>query len=204
MLLFDMDDLRATGGRLADATGDALAGARDTLVDVIDDPQGVASDALDSLSQNVGGLYDSYVSPFIPDTVENITHIRREATRIGLESEPERAGLFGEVFEMVFKRLFPDASEAYDVIRNVFTNPRESWEFENEFEVVTAIFGLMPESFQAFVLENTIVPLLRRVGLDELADLASTNPDEFINRLRTMESDIAGLYTGLRTFGVVR
>jgi hypothetical protein len=197
MQLPDLNDLREAGGRMLDTAGD-------TLTDVMNDPQGVASDALDSLSDSVSGAYGDYISPMIPDSVENFVGLRREATRIGRESEPERAGLFGEVFESILKRVFPDASEAYDVINNILMNPRESWEFENEFEVVTAIFGMMPDSFQRFVLENTLVPLLRRVGLEELAELASTNPDNFINRLRTMESDIAALYTGLRTFGVVR
>lgn len=197
MQLPDLNELRDAGGRMLDSAGD-------TLTDVMNDPQGVASDALDSLSDSVSGAYGDYISPMIPDSVENFVGLRREATRIGRESEPERAGLFGEVFESVLRRVFPDASEAYDIIRNVFTNPRESWDFENEFEVVTAIFGLMPDSFQAYVLENSIVPLLRTVGLDELADLAMSNPDDFINRIRTMESDIGALYTGLRTFGVVR
>ena len=149
-------------------------------------------------------FYGTYISPTIPDFLENMVGIETGAEVISEASRDERAGIMGEVFDSTFKRIFPDGSEAYDVLSQLFTSPRESWRLENEFETVTAVLGLMPRFVQSFVLNNTIEPLLRLVGLDQLADLAIRNPDDFINRLRTMEADFGSLYTGLRTVGILR
>lgn len=163
----------------------------------------VASTVGETVAGGARWAYRNIMSPIIPDFVEERLGLRENINAINEASMPQRAGLFGEVLESVAYRVAPDTSELYSVLINILSNPRESWTFENEFEFMTGVLGLMPDGMQKMILKVTFVPLLRTVGLDNIADLAENDPDEFINKLRRHEADFGAIYTAIRNFGLL-
>lgn len=169
---------------------------------MIDPLRNAASTVRDTVSSGTSWGYRNIMSPIIPDFIERRLGLLPQIEAINEASTPDRARLFGEVLESLGNRHFPTTTALYSVLVNIFSNPRESWALENEFEFVTGVLFLMPASVQRLVLRMTIIPMLRTVGLDTVADFAEQDPRGFINRIRIHESDFGTLYTGIRNFGL--
>jgi hypothetical protein len=173
------------------------------IMGVFDALRNSVSAGAETMSGVAGAGYERFISPIVPDFIERRLGLSAGAESISERSSDRRAGIFGEVLESALARVAPDSMELYHVFANLATDPNESWEYENEFEFITGVLGLMPDSIQSGVLSITIAPIMRTIGQDEMADEMLANPDEFINKLRRHEADFGSMYTALRNFGII-
>jgi len=116
-------------------------------------------------------------------------------------SKAKRQTLFGEVWESVMMRYFPNLSKFLDLGTGfkLFQKEDEAHKLQNEFEFATALTLLIPD----FLLRKVTDPIAESEAFltilenwpvkgKELADKirAEKNPDDVVNALRMMHQDM--------------
>ncbi len=129
---------------------------------------------------------------------DNATKEKAEATREGFEKE--RSGFFGEVWESVLSRYFPNISKGLDGLSaiGVTKTDAEVVPWQNEFEAITAFSLLVPD----FLLKYITDPIAKSAVFQKIienwpltGDLAEKikkdkNPDDVISALRIIHQDL--------------
>jgi hypothetical protein len=136
----------------------------------------------------------------------------KAATEIKENAEKSRESLFGEVWESVLARYFPNVSKLMDLASMVGITQKdpEAVPWQNEFENITALTLFIPDSFlhhitdwfansETFlkILENW--PIHGKAMADKIRQ--GKDPDDVINALRMMHQD---MITGKVSFDKVR
>lgn len=134
----------------------------------------------------------------------SLAHTPAVAAKLGEQAEASKAKrqtLFGEVWESIVARYFPNFSKFLDLGTGLklFQKEDEAHRFQNEFEFVTAMTLLIPDFMLRKVTDpiaesETFLTVLEHwpVKGKEFADKirAKKNPDDVVSALRMMHQDM--------------
>lgn len=148
----------------------------------------------------VDKILDKYTNPAHlllannPDTSKKLDQIKDS-------SEKERSSIFGEVFESILNRYFPNISKGMDALGavGIIDQDPEAVPWQNEFESLTAFSMFVPDSMLRpitdLVKNNPLFTAILKnwPAIDEELEnkvLNEDNPDDVINALRIIHQDI--------------
>jgi hypothetical protein len=144
-----------------------------------------------SLWDTAGAIIHNFMdSDKSPKSPESATKLR--------EFQEERWDIFGEAFESILAHQFPTISKWMDVLSTIWVTEKdkEEYAFQNEFEALSALTILIPDSFlKKFTDKILAVPgfmmLVKLYPLDADIEkwIKEWDPDAVINFIRMIHQD---------------